>query len=133
MAAIGTVLELLDAGSHVVAMHDLYGGSYRILERVRKRSAGLQASFVDLSRTEELEKAIQPDTRMLWVESPTNLLLKLFDLQAVAAIARKRGLLTVCDNTFASPWIQRRSEEHTSELQSLAYLVCRLLLEKKKP
>jgi cystathionine gamma-lyase len=110
MAAIGTVLELLDAGSHVVAMHDLYGGSYRILERVRKRSAGLQASFVDLSRTEELEKAIQPNTGMLWVESPTNPLLKLVDLQAVAAIARKRGLLTVCDNTFASPWIQRPLE-----------------------
>jgi len=110
MAAIGTVLELLDAGSHVVAMHDLYGGSYRILERVRKRSAGLQASFVDLSRTEELEKAIKPDTRMLWVESPTNPLLKLVDLQAVAAIARKRGLLAVCDNTFASPWIQRPLE-----------------------
>ena len=110
MAAIGTVLELLDAGSHVVAMHDLYGGSYRILERVRKRSAGLQASFVDLSRTEELEKAIRPDTRMLWVESPTNPLLKLVDLQAVAAIARRRGLLAVCDNTFASPWIQRPLE-----------------------
>ena len=110
MAAIGTVLELLDAGSHVVAMDDLYGGSYRIFDRVRKRSAGLQASFVDLSRTEELEKAIRPDTRMLWVESPTNPLLKLVDLQAVAAIARKRGLLTVCDNTFASPWIQRPLE-----------------------
>jgi len=110
MAAIGTVLELLDAGSHVVAMHDLYGGSYRILERVRKRSAGLQASFADLSRTEELEKAIRPDTRMLWVESPTNPLLKLVDLQAVAAIARRRGLLAVCDNTFASPWIQRPLE-----------------------
>ena len=110
MAAIGTVLELLDAGSHVVAMHDLYGGSYRILERVRKRSAGLQASFADLSRTEELEKAIRPDTRMLWIESPTNPLLKLVDLQAVAAIARRRGLLAVCDNTFASPWIQRPLE-----------------------
>src|SRR6266571_4060960 len=110
MAAIATVLELLDAGSHVVAMHDLYGGSYRIFERVRKRSAGLQASFVDLSSTEELEKAIRPDTRMLWVESPTNPLLKLVDLQAVAAIARRRGLLAVCDNTFASPWIQRPLE-----------------------
>src|SRR5882724_4101928 len=110
MAAIATVLELLDAGSHVVAMHDLYGGSYRIFEKVRKRSAGLQASFVDLSRTEELEKAIKPNTRMLWVESPTNPLLKLVDLQAVAAIARKRGLLAVCDNTFASPWIQRPLE-----------------------
>jgi cystathionine gamma-lyase len=110
MAAIATVLELLDAGSHVVAMHDLYGGSYRIFEKVRKRSAGLQASFVDLSSIEELEKALQPDTRMIWIESPTNPLLKLVDLQAVATIARKRGLLAVCDNTFASPWIQRPLE-----------------------
>ncbi len=110
MAAIGTVLELLDSGSHVVAMDDLYGGSYRILERVRKRSAGLQASFVDLSRTENLEAAIKPNTRMLWVESPTNPLLKLVDLEAVAAIARKRGIISVCDNTFASPWVQRPLE-----------------------
>ena len=95
MAAIATVLELLDAGSHVVAMHDLYGGSYRIFEKVRKRSAGLQASFVDLSRIEELEKALQPNTRMIWIESPTNPLLKLVDLQAVAAIARKRGLVAI--------------------------------------
>ncbi|HEV3010972.1 MAG TPA: PLP-dependent aspartate aminotransferase family protein [Burkholderiales bacterium] len=110
MAAIGTVLELLDAGSHVVAMDDLYGGSYRILERVRKRSAGLQASFVDLSKVENLEKAIKPETRMLWVETPTNPLLKIVDLAAVAAIARKRKLILVCDNTFASPWIQRPLE-----------------------
>jgi cystathionine gamma-lyase len=110
MAAIGTVLELLDSGSHVVAMDDLYGGSYRILERVRKRSAGLQASFVDLSKTENLEAAIKPNTRMLWVESPTNPLLKLADLEALAAIARKRKLISVCDNTFASPWVQRPLE-----------------------
>ena len=110
MAAIGTVLEMLDSGAHVVAMDDLYGGSYRILERVRKRSAGLQASFVDLSRTENLEQAIKPNTRMLWVESPTNPLLKLVDLEAAAAIARKRGLISVCDNTFASPWVQRPLE-----------------------
>jgi cystathionine gamma-lyase len=110
MAAIGTVLELLDAGSHVVAMHDLYGGSYRILERVRKRSAGLQASFVDLSDAQGLEKAIRPNTRMLWIESPTNPLLKLVDLEAVAAVARARKLISVCDNTFASPWIQRPLE-----------------------
>jgi cystathionine gamma-lyase len=110
MAAIGTVLELLDSGSHVVAMDDLYGGSYRILERVRKRSAGLQASFVDLSKTENLEAAIKPNTRMLWVESPTNPLLKLADLEALAAIARKRNLISVCDNTFASPWVQRPLE-----------------------
>ena len=110
MAAIGTVLELLDTGSHVVAMDDLYGGSYRILERVRKRSAGIQASFVDLSDTGNLEKAIRPNTKMLWVETPTNPMLKIVDLEAVAAIARKHKLISVCDNTFASPWIQRPLE-----------------------
>ena len=110
MAAIGTVLELLDSGSHVVAMDDLYGGSYRILERVRKRSANIRPTFVDLSDTKNLEKAIEPNTRMLWVESPTNPLLKLVDLEAVAAIARKRGIISVCDNTFASPWLQRPLE-----------------------
>jgi cystathionine gamma-lyase len=110
MAAIGTVLELLDTGSHVVAMDDLYGGSYRILERVRKRSAGLQASFVDLSDVGNLEKAIRPNTRMLWVETPTNPMLKIVDLEAVAAIAKKHKLISVCDNTFASPWIQRPLE-----------------------
>src|SRR5258708_31915726 len=103
MAAIATVLELLDAGSHVVAMHDLYGGSYRILEHVRKRSAALSSSFVDLSVTQNLEKAITPKTKMVWVESPTNPMLKIADLEAIAAIARKRRLLSVCDNTFASP------------------------------
>ena len=110
MAAIGTVLELLDSGSHVVAMDDLYGGSYRILERVRKRSANLRATFVDLSNAENLEKAIRPETKMVWVETPTNPLLKVVDLEAIAAIARKRKLVSVCDNTFASPWIQRPLE-----------------------
>jgi cystathionine gamma-lyase len=110
MAAIGTVLELLDAGSHVVAMHDLYGGSYRILERVRKRSANITSSFVDLTSIENLEKAIRPDTRMVWVESPTNPMLKVVDLEAIAAAARKHKLVSVCDNTFASPWIQRPLE-----------------------
>jgi cystathionine gamma-lyase len=110
MAAMATVVELLDAGSHVVAMHDLYGGSYRLLERVRKRSANIETTFTDISDPELLEKAIRPNTRMVWVESPTNPLLKLVDLAAVAAIARKRGLLSVCDNTFASPWIQRPLE-----------------------
>jgi cystathionine gamma-lyase len=110
MAAIGTVLELLDSGAHIVAMDDLYGGSYRILERVRKRSAGLQASFVDLSVAANLEKTIKPNTRMLWVETPTNPLLKIVDLEALAAIARRHKLISVCDNTFASPWIQRPLE-----------------------
>jgi len=107
MAAMGTVLELLDSGSHVVAMHDLYGGSYRLFENVRRRSAGLDFSFVDLSDPARLEPALRPSTRMVWVESPTNPLLKLVDLGAIAGIARRRGLLTVCDNTFASPWVQR--------------------------
>ena len=110
MAAIATVLELLDSGSHIVAMDDLYGGSYRILERVRKRSANLHATFADLSRTENLENAIRPETRMVWVESPTNPMLKLVDLAAIAAIARRHGLICVCDNTFASPWVQRPLE-----------------------
>jgi cystathionine gamma-lyase len=109
MAAIGTVLELLDSGAHVVAMDDLYGGSYRILEKVRKRSAGLSASFIDLSR-EKLEDAITSKTRMVWVESPTNPLLKIVDLEAIAAVARKKKIISVCDNTFASPWIQRPLE-----------------------
>jgi cystathionine gamma-lyase len=110
MAAIGTVLELLDAGSHVVAMHDLYGGSYRILERVRKRSANMEASFIDLTDSNTLERALRPNTRMVWVETPTNPLLKVVDLEAVAALARKHKLISVCDNTFASPWIQRPLE-----------------------
>jgi cystathionine gamma-lyase len=110
MAAMATVVELLDAGSHVIAMHDLYGGSYRLFEKVRKRSANLEASFTDLSNPENLERTIKPNTRMVWVESPTNPLLQIVDLQAVAAFARKRGLISVCDNTFASPWIQRPLE-----------------------
>jgi cystathionine gamma-lyase len=107
MAAISTVLELLEAGSHVVAMDDIYGGTYRLFERVRKHSAKLEVSYVDLTKPELLKAAIKPNTRMLWVETPTNPLLKLVDLEAVAAIARKHKLITVADNTFATPWIQR--------------------------
>ena len=110
MAATSTVLELLDSGSHIIAMHDLYGGSYRVLENVRKRSAGHDVSFVDLTDTAALEAAIRPNTRLVWVETPTNPLLKLVDLSAVARIAKRRGLLSVCDNTFATPFIQRPLE-----------------------
>jgi cystathionine gamma-lyase len=110
MAATATLLELLDAGAHIVAMHDLYGGSYRLFENVRKRSAGHSVSFVDLSDLKALEAALRPDTRLIWVESPTNPLLKLVDLTAVAAIGRRRGILTVCDNTFATPYLQRPLE-----------------------
>jgi len=110
MAATATVLEMLDTGSHIIAMHDLYGGSYRILENVRKRSAGHEVSFVDLTNLEALASAIRPNTRLVWVETPTNPLLKLVDLRAVADIARRHGLMTVCDNTFATPYIQRPLE-----------------------
>jgi cystathionine gamma-lyase len=110
MAASATLLELLDAGSHIIAMHDLYGGSYRLFENVRRRSAGHQVSFLDLSDSAALESAIRPETRLLWVETPTNPLLKLVDLTAVARIAHQHGLLAVCDNTFATPFIQRPLE-----------------------
>ena len=104
MAATGSVLELLDAGSHIVAGDDLYGGSYRIFENVRKRTAGLQCTFVDFADLSAVEAAITPETKMLWVETPTNPLLKVVDLEGVANIGRKHGLITVCDNTFASPY-----------------------------
>ena len=107
MAASSTVVELLDAGAHIIATHDLYGGSYRLFERIRKRSAGLAVSFVDLADLGAIEAAIRPTTRMIWIESPTNPMLKLVDLTAVAEIARRRGLLSVCDNTFATPYAQR--------------------------
>ena len=107
LAAMGTVLELLDSGSHVIAMDDLYGGSYRLFENVRKRSSGLDFSFVDLSDPAALEAAIRPNTKMIWVESPTNPMLRLVDLQAIAAIAKKHKLIAVADNTFASPYVQK--------------------------
>ena len=110
MAATATLLELLDAGSHIVAMHDLYGGSYRLFENVRRRSAGHSVSFVDLSKPAALAAAIRPETRLVWVETPTNPLLKLVDLTAVARLAHEHGLLAVCDNTFATPYIQRPLE-----------------------
>jgi cystathionine gamma-lyase len=110
MATTSTVLELIDSGSHIVAMHDLYGGSYRLFENVRKRSAGLDVSLVDLTNPVALEAAIRPNTRLVWVETPTNPLLKLVDLSAIAALARKHGLITVCDNTFATPFVQRPLE-----------------------
>lgn len=110
LAAMSTVLELLDSGAHVVASDDLYGGSFRLFERVRRRSANLSFSFVDMTEPGALRAAIRPDTRMLWVETPSNPLLKLIDLEAVATIARERGLLAVADNTFASPWGQRPLE-----------------------
>ncbi|WP_296744844.1 PLP-dependent aspartate aminotransferase family protein [Mesorhizobium sp.] len=110
LAAIGTVLELFDAGAHVVATDDIYGGSFRLMERVRKRSSGLQVSFADFTDLAAVEAAIRPETKLLWVETPTNPLLRVVDLEALAALARRKGLITVADNTFASPYIQRPLE-----------------------
>lgn len=110
LAAIATVLELLDKESHIVALDDVYGGTWRLLENVRKRSAGLEVSWVKPGDVAALEAAIRPDTRMIWVETPTNPLLKLADLAAIADIARRHQLLSVADNTFASPVIHRPLE-----------------------
>ena len=107
MAATSTILELLDAGAHIVAMDDLYGGTRRLFEQVRARTSNLTFSFVDLTKPESLAAAITDATKMVWVETPTNPLLRLVDLAAVAEIAKQRGIIAVCDNTFASPFVQR--------------------------
>lgn len=110
LGAASTVLELLDTGDHVIAMDDLYGGTYRLFERVRQRSAGLQFTYADLNDLDALRAALRPNTRMIWAETPTNPLLKVVDLQKLGAFARKHGLLLVVDNTFCSPMIQRPLE-----------------------
>jgi cystathionine gamma-lyase len=110
LAAIATILELLDSGAHIIATDDLYGGSFRLFEQVRKRSAALQFSFVDMSDVSAIEAAIRPNTRMIWIETPTNPLLRLADLAAIATLARKHRLTAVADNTFASPYVQRPLE-----------------------
>ena len=110
MAAIATVLELVDSGSHILAMNDLYGGSFRLFDQVRQRSAGLTFSFADLSDPSAAASLIRPETRMIWVESPTNPMLTLVDLAAVSRVAKANDLLFVVDNTFASPYLQRPLE-----------------------
>ena len=110
MAATATILELVDSGSHVIAMDDLYGGTRRLFEGVRHNSAGVDFSFVDLTDIAALQESIRDDTKMIWVESPTNPLLKIVDLRAVAAIAKAHDILLVADNTFATPCLQRPLE-----------------------
>jgi cystathionine gamma-lyase len=117
LAAMSTCLELLDSGDHVIAMDDLYGGSYRLMTRVRERSMGLKVTFVDMTDVQRIEKAITPRTKLIWVETPTNPTLKLVDLAAVAKIAKAGsgggaggGIITACDNTFATPVLQRPFE-----------------------
>lgn len=110
LAAEATVLDLLKSGDHVVVSDDVYGGTFRLFERVRKASAGLGFDFVDMSEIGNVERALRPETKMIWVETPTNPLLKLADLSAIAMVAKKRGVLAVADNTFASPYVQRPLE-----------------------
>lgn len=110
MAATSTLLELIDSGSHIVAMEDLYGGTFRLFERVRKRSAGLEITFANLDDQSAFEAAVRPTTKMIWIETPTNPTLRLVDIARIAEFARKRNILTVVDNTFASPWVQRPIE-----------------------
>ena len=110
MAATATVLELLDSGDHVVAIDDLYGGSFRLFNNVRERSAGLKFSFSAIEDMANLKAAIRPETRMIWVETPTNPMLKIVDIAAVAEVARQQNALLVVDNTFASPMLQRPLE-----------------------
>jgi cystathionine gamma-lyase len=110
LAAIGTLLETLDAGDHVIASEDLYGGSFRLFDKVRRRSADLAFSFVDLADIAQVEAAITPRTRLIWAETPTNPMLRLADLEAIAGLARRRGIIAAADNTFASPYVQRPLE-----------------------
>src|ERR1700756_3634691 len=110
LAAMSTILDLLESGSHIVVSDDLYGGTFRLFDKVRKQSAGLEFTYVDLTDASRFEKAIKPNTRMVWIETPSNPLLKIIDLEAVAKIAREHEIISVSDNTFATPWIQRPIE-----------------------
>jgi cystathionine gamma-lyase len=110
MSASATVLEILSSGDHVIAMDDLYGGTYRLFENVRKRSAGLDFTFCDLSNVKALEASLKPNTKMIWIETPTNPLLKIADLKAIASFAKHNNLIAVCDNTFCSPFVQNPLE-----------------------
>lgn len=110
LAAMSTALETIDSGAHILSSDDLYGGTYRLFEKVRRRSANLDFTFIDMSDVGKIESAFKPNTRMVWVETPSNPLLKLIDLEAVAQLARKHNAISVSDNTFASPWIQRPIE-----------------------
>src|SRR5437867_9709242 len=107
---MSTALETIDSGSHVVVSDDLYGGTFRLFEKVRRRSADLDFTYVDLTDASRFEREIKPNTRMVWIETPSNPLLKLIDLEAIAKIAREKNIISVSDNTFASPWIQRPIE-----------------------
>ena len=107
MAATSTIIDLLDSGDHIVACDDLYGGTYRLFENVKKRSSGIKTDFIDFSDLNKIEGAITDKTKMIWVETPTNPLLKVIDLDSISELAKDRDIITVCDNTFCSPWVQK--------------------------
>ena len=111
LAGIATVLDLLDSGDHVIASDDLYGGTYRLLHKVRQRSAGLKFTLVDMGDIDAIAAAIRPETKLIWIETPSNPMLKLIDIEAVAALAKRHGILSAADNTFASPIVQRPLEQ----------------------
>ena len=110
MAATSTLMDLLDAGTHIIASDDLYGGTFRLFDKVRRHSSNFEFSFVDMSDPANIEAALQDNTRMIWVETPSNPLLKLVDIAHIAQFAKQHKLISVCDNTFATPWIQRPLE-----------------------
>ena len=107
MAATSTIIDLLDSGDHIVACDDLYGGTYRLFENVKKRSSGIKTDFIDFSDLNKIEGAITDKTKMIWVETPTNPLLKVIDLDSISELTKGRDIITVCDNTFCSPWVQK--------------------------
>ena len=110
LAAMATALDLLESGSHLVVSDDLYGGTFRLFEKVRRGSANLDFTYVDLTDASRFESAIKKNTRMVWIETPSNPLLKIIDLEGIAKAAREHEILSVSDNTFATPWIQRPIE-----------------------
>lgn len=107
LAASSTVLDLLPRDSHIISINDVYGGTYRLFDKVKKVTNGLTADFVELDEPEILEQYIKDNTKMIWIETPTNPLLKIVDLKKIADIGKKYNLITVCDNTFSSPYIQK--------------------------
>ena len=110
LAAISAVIDHLDAGAHILAMDDLYGGTFRLFNRIKARTSNLTISHVDMADMDDLERALKPETKLIWVETPSNPLLKIADLRAIALFAKKHNLITVCDNTFATPYNQRPLE-----------------------
>src|SRR2546429_6231383 len=109
LAATDAVLHLLSSGDHAVLSDDLYGGTFRLADKVFKR-LGIEQTYVDVADTKAVEAAFRPNTKLLWVETPTNPMLKICDLAALAEVCRKRSVLSVCDNTFATPFFQRPLE-----------------------